>query len=116
VALKAKPNNPDLLDTQALIDIMDNHAEQAIPVLEMLVAQVPDSPVLRFHLAIAYNDTKNANRARESFIAATALGIEQRLLSPHDKKTLADLKAVYMTPATTTITVEPSTSGSQPRN
>lgn len=116
IALKAKPDDPDLLDTGAVIEIMDDHPDQAVPVLENLVAQIPDSPVLRFHLAVAYNGTKNANRARETFIAATALGIEQRLLSPRDKKTLADLRALYMAPATTTVTNEPSTNATQARN
>jgi predicted Zn-dependent protease len=115
VALKATPGNPDLLDTQAAIDIMDNHADQAVPVLEKLVAQVPESPVLRFHLAVAYSDTKNPGRARETLVAATALGVEQRLLSPRDKKTLADLKARYIAPETT-ITNEPSANASQARN
>ena len=116
VALKAKPDDPDLLDTQAVIDIMDNHADQAIPVLEKLVAQNPDNPVLRFHLAVAYNDTKNASRARETLFAATALGVEQRILSPRDKKTLADLKARYMAPEATTVTDKPSADASQARN
>ena len=66
--------------------------------LEKLVAQYPESPVLRFHLAVAYNDTKNVGRARETLYTATALGVEQRLLSPRDRKNLADLKALYMAP------------------
>jgi predicted Zn-dependent protease len=116
IALKAKPDDPDLLDTRAVVDIMDNHADHAIPILEKLVAQIPDSPVIRFHLAIAYNDAKNASRAREALVAATALGVEQRLLSPRDKKNLADLKAHYLSPATTPLTGEPTTSASQARN
>jgi predicted Zn-dependent protease len=116
VALKDKPDDPDLLDTGAVIDILDNHADQAIPLLEKLVGQIPESPVLRFHLAVAYNDTKNASRARETFVAATALGVEQRLLSPRDKKTLADLKTRYLAPETTTVTEKPSTNASQARN
>src|SRR4029079_3394738 len=116
VALKAKPDDPDLLDTKAVVDIMDNHADQAIPVLEKLAAQIPDSPILRFHLAIAYNDAKDVSRARESLVAATALGVEQRLLSPRDKKSLADLKARYMSPAAAPITGDPTTDASQARN
>ena len=116
VALKSKPDDPDLLDTKAIIDIMDNHADLAIPVLEKLAAQIPDSPILRFHLAIAYNEAKNDSRARESLVAATALGVEQRLLSPRDKKNLADLKARYMSPAAAPITGDPTTDASQARN
>jgi tetratricopeptide (TPR) repeat protein len=116
IALKATPGDPDLLDTGAVIDIMDNHADQAVPVLEQLVTQIPESPVLRFHLAVAYNGAKNSTRARETFIAATALGIEQRLLSPRDKKTLADLKARFMVPEPTAVTAEPSTDATQARN
>lgn len=116
VALKATPDDPDLLDTQAVIDIMDNHADQAIPVLEKLVAKIPENPVLRFHLAMAYNDAKNAKLARETLVAATALGVEQQVLSPRDKKTLADLKARYMAPEATTITDNPSANASQARN
>jgi tetratricopeptide (TPR) repeat protein len=96
VALKTSPTDPDLLDTKAAIDMIEKHADQAIPVLEKLVEQNPESPVLRFHLAVAYDDTKDKNRARESFFVATVLGVQQRVLSPRDKKSLEDMKARYM--------------------
>jgi Flp pilus assembly protein TadD len=95
VALKARPKDADLLDTEAAIDIIDNHADQAVPVLEKLVALNPESPVLRFHLAVAYDDTKDQKRARETFLAATVLGVQQQVLSPRDKNVLKKLKARY---------------------
>jgi exosortase len=97
-ALKAHAADPDLLDTQATLDIINHQADQALPILEKLVAKSPDSPVLRFHLAIAYDATKNNDRARENFITATALGVEQNVLSPRDRKTLEDFKSRYLAP------------------
>ncbi len=114
VALKSKPDDPDLLDTQAAMDIIDKHADQAIPVLEKLVAENPESPVLRFHLAVAYDEMKDTNRARESLFAATALGVQQRVLSPRDKKILDDLKARYM--ATQATAADQSSNDAQARN
>jgi exosortase len=102
VALKTSPTDADLLDTQAAIDMIEKHSDQAIPVLEKLVEQNPESPVLRFHLAVAYDDTKDKNRARESFFAATVLGVQQRVLSPRDKKVLEDMKTRYMATDATT--------------
>ena len=97
-ALKVKPADPDLLDTLAMIDLIDGHPDQAIPVLKKLVASSPDSPVLRFHLALAYNDAQDSNRSRDELFTAIALGVEQRLLSPRDKKSLTDLKARHLSP------------------
>ncbi len=114
-ALKIKPADPDLLDTQAVIEIIDGHADKVIPVLEKLVADNPENPVLRFHLAVAYNDVKDAPRARDTILTATTLGIEQRLLSPRDKKTLADLKALFLA-STPTDTNQSSADASQAKN
>src|SRR5262249_22976547 len=114
LALKLNPDDADLLDTQAMIEILDNHADKAIPLLEKLAAQSPDNPILRFHLAVAYNEAKDAKRAREAFLAATTLGVEQRLLSPRDRKTLADLKAHFTAP-TAAVTEQPPANSSQVR-
>jgi exosortase len=115
VALKTSPTDSDLLDTKAAIDMIEKHSDQAIPVLEKLVEQNPESPVLRFHLAVAYDDTKDKNRARESFFAATVLGVQQRVLSPRDKKVLEDMKARYMATDVSTA-ADRSTNDSQARN
>ena len=77
---------------------------------EKLVAQYPESPVLNFHLAVAYNDLavayndkENASRAHKAFFTAIALGVQQRILSPRDTKILADLKARYMASELTSV-------------
>jgi Flp pilus assembly protein TadD len=114
-ALKAKPNDVDLLDTQAEIDILEHHADKAIPVLEKLVLENPENGVLRFHLAAAYHEAKDATRARDTLFAATALGVGKQLLSPRDRKALSDLKARYISPAEN-VADAPASDGSQARN
>jgi len=98
MALEADPQNPDLSDTLATLDIIDQKPRDAIPVLEKITASNPDSPVLRLHLAIAYHDAQNAESARSNFFAASALGVEQCLLSPRDKQTLQLLQSHYLNP------------------
>jgi exosortase len=114
-ALKAKPNDIDLLDTQAEIDILEHHADKAIAVLEKLVLENPDNGVLRFHLATGYHEAKDTNRARDTLFAATVLGVEKQLLSPRDRKTLSDLKARYVAPADS-VADAPASGESQARN
>lgn len=96
IAIAVDPSNADLLDTQATLDIIDKHPEHAKPVLEKLVAENPDSPVLRLHLAIIYHDLQDTERARNNLFAANALGVEQRVLSPRDKQGLQTLQSHYL--------------------
>ena len=83
--------------------------------MEKLVAQNPESPVLQFHLAAAYDGTKDRTRARESFLAATVLGVQQRVLSPRDKKVFEELKARYLATEAATA-ADKSTNDSQANN
>lgn len=98
VAIAAAPENADLLDTQATLDIIDHKPQQAIPILQKIVAAKPDNPVFQLHLAIANYDAENAGPARDSLIAASALGVEQQVLSPRDKQSLQTLQNQYLKP------------------
>jgi exosortase len=100
-ALERAKNDVDLLDSQATLEIIDKRPEQAIPLLEQVIAHSPESPVPRLHLAMAYDGAGDKNRARESIFAAAALGVGQRVLAPREKKSLDDLQSRYMENSTT---------------
>lgn len=114
-ALKAKPNDVDLLDTQAAIDILEHHADKAILALEKLVLERPENAIARFHLAAAYHEAKETTRARDTLFAAIALGVEKQVLSPRDRKMLSNLKARYITPEESVVDA-PASGGSHARN
>lgn len=115
-ALKSHADDIDLLDTQAVLDIIDKHSDRAIPVFEKLVSNNPENAVLRFHLAVAYDDMKNSDRARDSILAASALGIEQRILSPRDKKSLEVLRSRYLSSESGTIGKSATSNSTQASN
>ncbi len=97
-ALSSNPNNLDLLDTEATLNLIDKKPEQAAASLKQIVQQSPNSPVPWLHLAIACSDMHDIDGARDSLVNAAALGVERQILSPRDSKSLAELRDRYLAP------------------
>lgn len=55
-----KSDNPAFLDTVGWLDVQQGNAKAAVPALEQALKTVPDSPLLRYHLGMAY--FKDGNR------------------------------------------------------
>ena len=60
-----QPNNPDILDTVALIYIRKNLTDDSLRLLKELVAQKPSSPTIRLHYAMALYQKGNRVEAKK---------------------------------------------------
>jgi predicted Zn-dependent protease len=96
--LATNATNLDLLDTQAMLEVLAKRPQEAVTTLEKIAEQKSDSPILRLHLAIACDEANSTELAKEHLITAVALGAEQQILSPRDRKSLGSLQARYLVP------------------
>ncbi len=67
-----KSANPQLLDTYGWVLVRRGQYAEALPILERAAELAPDTPVIRFHLAIAQNKSGQEDRARENLRLALA--------------------------------------------
>jgi tetratricopeptide (TPR) repeat protein len=72
----AGTSDPHLLDTRALVHLQTNQPERAIADLQRILANPPDNPVFRFHLAWAHEQMGNSTEARREFERAERLGLK----------------------------------------
>jgi tetratricopeptide (TPR) repeat protein len=84
-----------MLDTKGMALLYANKVEDAIPLIEAATHLDANAPVHAFHLAVAYDRSGAAEKARVSFETAMEIGIETQILTPADRRMLQELRARY---------------------
>lgn len=82
---------PAVLNTRGWVKFKRGEFQESLPLLQEAVAQSPDSPVMRYHLAMAQLRTGDRSAARENLEAALSSG-NQFLGSQEARLALEDLK------------------------
>ncbi|MCC6127015.1 MAG: tetratricopeptide repeat protein [Pirellulales bacterium] len=81
-----------LLDLQGVILIAEDKPGEAIPLFEEACAAPQIDPRYCFHGAVAYQRAGDLEKAREALKRARSLDLERQILTPGDKKLLAELE------------------------
>ena len=113
-AITANPKSQELLDTQASLHLAEKHAASAVEILQKIIEQDPENATVQLHLAIAYDQLQNSEAARDSFLAATSLGVQLQLLSPRDRNSFEELQKRYLVSETRSVAKTSSASKSNP--
>jgi tetratricopeptide (TPR) repeat protein len=82
-----------LLDTKGAILLSAGHAEQAVTWLEAAARDESADPRHRFHLALAYRDLGDLDRARTEMRRAVERDLDRQPLTPVDRRMLEKLRA-----------------------
>jgi tetratricopeptide (TPR) repeat protein len=83
---------PGLLDTKGMILVFAGKAKDAVPLLETATSAPNADPRYYFHLAVAYLRTGDVENARSSLKRAYDGDLTSQILTPGDKKLLAELE------------------------
>jgi len=70
-AVQKAPDSPDILDTLGYILLKQKRAIESVEILEKALSLSPDTPVIQYHLALAYkeaNDLKKAKNILENLV------------------------------------------------
>jgi hypothetical protein len=85
----------ELLDTQAVVALVGEQAEQAHAILVPAVEQNPTRPVLQLHLAAAFDALRDDDSARQCLLTALAAGVNRQVLTPRDRESLKLLQQTH---------------------
>lgn len=84
--------DPGLLDTKGAILIYDGQADKAVSLLELATRSQAANPLHVFHLAVAYRDTGNDEKAKSAMRQAIGQQLDAQILTPTDRALLIDMK------------------------
>jgi Flp pilus assembly protein TadD len=84
-----------LLDTKGMILVFENKPADAVPLLEQATTSPLADPRFHFHLAVAYDRTQQAEKARAAFRTACKRHLTSQVLTPSDETMLAELKKKF---------------------
>lgn len=93
-AIDLDGENPDFLDTRALVQLALGHFEPAVHDLEDAIAVKPGAE-LYFHLAQAYLKAGRTEDAKDAFRRAIDAGVKQETLHPLERQAYRDLAARF---------------------
>jgi hypothetical protein len=85
VALQEHGADPMLLDTRAMLQLIDGRPKEAFATLQQILIQRPEDATVRTHLAMAYHALGQAELSRIALVEAMCLGVDESLLSPRDR-------------------------------
>ena len=85
IALEENEADPVLLDTLAVIDLIDQRADAALESLGRVLSATPENVAARIHVAMGYRALGEQNLMWASLIEAMRLGVNPLLLSPRDR-------------------------------
>ena len=97
-AINLRGQEPTLLDTQGAILVVGGRSSEAVGLLEAAARGTHSDPRHKFHLAIAYQDIGNEEKAREQLETALAQSLDKQILTPSDRKLLARLQSTLKIP------------------
>ena len=81
--------NPQWADTRAVLETISGDTKEALATLDRSSEELAEDPVASLHRAAALRDLGEATAARQQFLEALCLGIENAPLTPRDRSTLA---------------------------
>ncbi len=82
----------NLLDTKGTILVRDGKAAQACPLLEKAVSTSRSDPRYHLHLAEAYLQLGEREKAKASFSRARDTNLTSQILTPSDQKAIEELQ------------------------
>jgi tetratricopeptide (TPR) repeat protein len=85
-----------LLDLKGVILIAEGKPHDAIPLFEEACASPQADPRFSFHGAVAYQRAGDLKKAEESLKRAREMDLDKLILTPGDKKLLAELDVALM--------------------
>ncbi len=94
-AIEIAGPQPGLLDTKGMILVQEGKAADAVPLLEQAAASTLSDPRYHFHLAVAYDRAGRSDQARAAYRTALKNHLTRQILTPSDKKMLAELKKKF---------------------
>lgn len=81
-----------LLDTKGTALILEGKPREAIPCLEKAASAPQPDPRYHLHLAVAYQQVRDTEKAREAFEKARDGNLQGQILMPSDQKYLSELE------------------------
>jgi tetratricopeptide (TPR) repeat protein len=95
LALEIAGQQSDLLDTKGTILMLDGKPAAAVPLLEQAVTSLAADPRCQLHLAMAYDRTRQPEKARMALHTACKNHLTRQILTPTDRNVLADLQKKF---------------------
>ena len=92
IALEKVGPTVELLDTRALAAIENKKFEDAVRDLNLATQFEPDSGRYHFHLALAYQGSKNRTAAKNALEVAKSIGLTQFFMEPSEKSKYESLQ------------------------
>jgi tetratricopeptide (TPR) repeat protein len=86
---------PGLLDTKGMILVFEGKADEAVPLLQEATARPRSDPRYHFHLAVAYDRSGDAGKAREALTTARKGELTRQVLTSLDQQMLAELEKKF---------------------
>ena len=92
-AIDVAGTRPGLLDTKGAILVYDGKSDAAVSILER-ARDLDADPRHSFHLALAYREIGEIEKARFELRAALDGQLEAQVLTPNDRRLLSDMKSL----------------------
>ena len=92
-AIAVVGQNAGLLDTKGAILTYSSRSSEAVPLLIAATRSASADPRHHFHLAVAYRDQGDLERAKVQLQTALARQLESQVLMPTDQRLLTELRA-----------------------
>jgi tetratricopeptide (TPR) repeat protein len=86
---------PGLLDTKGMILVLEGKPDDAVPLLQEAAATPQSDPRYHFHLAVAYDRSGEAKKARDALETARKGNLTRQVLTQSDRQMLADLEKKF---------------------
>lgn len=75
-----------LLDTLAVLQLIEGQPSEALLILNRVLAISPENPAALVHTAMAYQALGEVERMKAAYIDAMVIGLDRRLLSQRDRR------------------------------
>jgi tetratricopeptide (TPR) repeat protein len=93
-AIEITGSEAALFDTKGTILIFDDQSSKAIEFLKAAVDGPDADPRYRFHLALAYKDVNEIEKARSELEQALQKNLDKQILTPTEQNMLSELRSI----------------------